>query len=201
MSSETPADVPPRPAEPAAASPSAGEPGRPAGSPSAPATAAPPEAPGGGALRPGPLAATAARQVELLWYRLAMLRWRALALVAPGRPELATRLMQRLVTAVGGPGNPVLHGVDASTGSPRRIETICRVLDRAAKRGNRERVLVAAPDPASMPEARELILTCDITLLVLLGGESRLEEVRGAMALVDRRRVLGAVFTHELRAA
>ena len=140
------------------------------------------------------------RDLELLWYRLATRRWRALALVAPGQPELASRLLQRLLGALGGPARTV-RGVDAAGASPGRIAALCRAVERASAQPARERVLVAAPDPAALPEARELFLACDATLLVLLRGESRLDEVERTLALVDRGRVLGAVLANHRQQA
>ncbi|HVP60685.1 MAG TPA: hypothetical protein VMT11_09005 [Myxococcaceae bacterium] len=140
------------------------------------------------------------RDLELLWYRLASLRWRALALVAPGRPELASRLLQRLLDAVGGPSRAV-RGVDASQATPGRIRAISRALERAAPRDSRERVLVAVPSPAELPEARDLVAACDHALLVLLLDESRLVEVDRTLALIDRARVLGAVLARSFRAS
>ena len=150
-----------------------------------------------------PAAAPAApeRDLELLWYRLASLRWRALALVAPGRPELASRLMERLLGAVGGARTGLLRGVDATRATPGRIGALCRALERSAARARRERVLVAAPNPVEMPEARELVAACDLSLLVLLRGESRLPDVERTLALLDRSQLLGAVLAHRLRGA
>jgi len=141
------------------------------------------------------------RDLELLWYRLAALRWRSLALVAPGRPELASRLMERLLGAVGGARTTLLRGVDATRATPGRIGALCRALERSAARARRERVVVAAPSPAELPEARDLVAACDLTLLVLLRGESRLPDVERTLAFMDRSQLLGAVLAHRLRGA
>jgi hypothetical protein len=138
------------------------------------------------------------RDRALLWYRLATLRWQTLAVVAPARPELASRLLQRLLEPLGGPARTV-RGVDAAQATPGRISALCRALERAAGREGRERVVIASPDPAGLPEARDLVAACDAILLVFLRGETRLPDVEHTLALADRRRVLGAVLAHRLQ--
>jgi hypothetical protein len=140
------------------------------------------------------------RDLELLWYRLATLRWRSLAVVAPAMPQLASRLLQRMLGPLGTPARTV-RGVDAAQATPGRIAALCRALERAGWREGRERVMVAVPDPAELPEARDLVAACDAMFLVLLRGETRLTDVERTLALVDRGRVLGAVLAHRLQQA
>jgi hypothetical protein len=134
------------------------------------------------------------KAVCALWYRLAGLQWRTLAVVAPGNGPGAWRIAQALVEVT--ERRPrLLKAVNAIDASLERVAEVAHVLSPkelvAAADGTR--FVVAADSPLENPAAIGLLCTCDAVVLVLQRRRTRIPDAQRILQLVGPERFIGAV--------
>jgi hypothetical protein len=132
--------------------------------------------------------------VIALWYRLAGLQWRTLAVVAPGNGLRAWRIAQALVEAA--EERPrLLKAVNVINASLARVAAVAHVLSPpklvAAAEGTR--FVLAVDSPVENPAAIRLLSTCDAVVLLLERRRTRIPDGQRILELVGPERFIGAV--------
>jgi hypothetical protein len=136
----------------------------------------------------------ATSDLGVLWYLLVRREWTTLAVVSPDSDAAASRLARALVELAG-----ARHGVlEARDASEFRQKVAA-----AAKVAARESAPPVARTPwrfilpidavLENPHAGELVAACDVVILLLEKGKSRLEDAVSSVDLVGPERLLGAV--------
>jgi len=134
------------------------------------------------------------KAVCALWYRLAGLHWRTLALVAPGNGPGAWRIARALVEVT--ESRPrLLKAVNAIDASLERVAAVAHVLSpkKLVAAADRTRFVVAADSPLENPGAIGLLSTCDAIVLVLERRRTRIPDAQRILELVGPERFIGAV--------
>jgi hypothetical protein len=158
----------------------------------------PPAEPGAVETGPVGIGSVPLKAVTVLWYRLVGLRWRTLAVVAPGNGVRAWRLAQALVeVAVDRPRH--LKAVNALDASADRVAAVAHSLapERLQATNDRTRFIVAADSPLESPATIGLLSRCDAVLLLLERQRTPIPDGRRILELVGRERFIGAVFCPE----
>jgi hypothetical protein len=134
------------------------------------------------------------KAVGALWYRLTGLRWRTLALVAPGDGARAWRVVQALVE-VAERRPRLLKAVNVIDASMDRVAAVANVLSpqRLDAAADRTRFLVAVDSPLENPAAIGLLSTCDGVVLILERRRARIPDAQRIIELVGPERFIGAV--------
>ncbi|HEY3586392.1 MAG TPA: hypothetical protein VGK85_04540 [Myxococcaceae bacterium] len=158
----------------------------------------PPGEPGPVETGPDGISGVPLKAVTLLWHRLVGLRWRTLAVVAPGNGVRAWRLAQALVeVATDRPRH--LKAVNALDASVDRVAAVAHGLspEKLQATNDRTRFIVAADSPLESPATIGLLSRCDAVLLLLERQRTRIPDGRRILELVGRERFIGAVLCPE----
>ena len=144
-------------------------------------------------MRSGPDTPTP-RAVSALWYRLVDLRWRTLALVAPGNDARAWRLAQGLVEVANDRPGP-LKAVNALGANLGRLAAVADLLSHEKLQTTRDatRFIVATDSPLENPASIGLLSNCDAVVLLLERGRTRIPDGQRILELVGPERFIGAV--------
>jgi hypothetical protein len=158
----------------------------------------PPAEPGPGETDPEGFTRVPLKAVTVLWHRVAGLRWRTLAVVAPGNDARAWRLARALVEVA--PDRPrLLQAVNALDASLDRVAAVAHGLspEKLQATSDRTRFIVAADSPLESPATIGLLSRCDAVLLILERHRTLIPEGRRILELVGRERFIGAVLCPE----
>ena len=134
------------------------------------------------------------KAVCVLWYRLAGLQWRTLAVVAPGNGPGAWRIAQALVEVT--EKRPrLLKAVNAIDASLERLAAVAHALssETLVAAADRPRFVLAVDSPLENPAAIGLLSTCDAVVLLLERQRTRIPDAQRILELVGRERFIGAV--------
>ncbi len=143
-------------------------------------------------MRPSGPGATS--DLGVLWYRLVRHEWTTLAVVSPDSNTAASRLARALVE-LAGDRHGVLEARDVSE-FRQRVAAAAKVAARQSASpvaGTPWRFILPIDAVLENPHAGELVAACDLVILLLEKGRSRLEDAVSSVDLVGSGRLLGAV--------
>ena len=129
-----------------------------------------------------------------LWYQLTARSWSTLALVALDDGARTWRIAQALVHVADKDPRP-LKAVNVVGASPARVAALANVLspERLQAPANRPRFVLAVDSPLENPPAVVLLSACDVVVLCLERGRSRIPDGQRTVELIGRERIMGAV--------
>jgi hypothetical protein len=160
----------------------------PAASPSEPGEHVIPPGVRSGAERPGP-----AQDLSTLLYSLVIRPWTSLAIVSPDEGERAWHLAQKLAEAARQSHYPALKAVNLLDLNAERAAGIAHAVNTVTALGERKRFVIAIANPAENPIALRVLTVCEVALLLLERGRSRIPDAQRTVELVGRNRLIGAV--------
>ncbi len=129
-----------------------------------------------------------------LWYFLARREWTTLAVVSADDDGAALRLAGALVELAG--AHHAVLEVHDSFELRQKLRAATRLETReggVAAVGRPWRFLVPMKAVLEDPHAEDLLGACDVVILLLEKGKSRIPDALGAVGLVGPERLLGAV--------
>jgi hypothetical protein len=136
----------------------------------------------------------ATSDLGVLWYLLVRREWTTLAVVSPDSNAAALRLARALVELAGA-RHDVLEARDVSD-FRQRVAAAAKVAAHESAppvAGTPWRFILPIDSVLENPHAGELIGACDIVILLLEKGRSRLKDAVSSVDLVGPERLLGAV--------
>ena len=135
----------------------------------------------------------ASSELGPLWYFLARREWRTLAVVSADDDDAALRLARALVELAGA-HHAVLEVRDTvELRQKLRLATRLETKEGGAAVGRPWRFLVPMKAVLEDPHAEDILAACDVVVLLLEKGKSRIPDALSAVGLVGRERLLGAV--------
>jgi hypothetical protein len=141
-----------------------------------------------------PSAPGATSDLRVLWYLLVRREWTTLAVVSPDSNAAASRLARALVELAG-----ARHGVLEARDASEFRQKVAAAVKVAAREsgpsvaGPPWRFILPIDSVLENPHAGELVAACDVVILLLEKGRSRLNDAVSSVALVGPERLLGAV--------
>ena len=129
-----------------------------------------------------------------LWYSVVSLCWSTLAVVTPEEGAHAWWLAQAMV-AVHGREPPLFKAVDLVGATPARMAAVSHAIapSKLEVSADRTRFVIAVDSPLTEPRALGVLSICDAALLLVERETTRIQDVRRMLALVGRKRFIGAV--------